>query len=467
MSSPATPLRPLGHRIRWSFVNSIAGLLAAAAMLLVVSRMVEPRVYGRVSVITAAWGLLLTPITWCGSLLMRFGPVEFESRQGLQQTIAARLVFIWAVVPPLCVGGLVYLWLALHWSTTELALTFGYLIAASAFDVLNWSAIAAQRFAAMTSANIVLRAIPIVVLMFSHFDHFAISAPLLLSATTAATAMAALVYLFSLRGIVGVAALDRALLSRMWRYILPMLWGVPGQAATLWLDPLLLAHWTASAEVGRYQLAYPTITIFAALGAAINSVLSPELVRAGAAGRADAITRYASNVQPLIALLGASLAFGAACIAPEVLHFLLPARYAPTAQLMALLSIAGGFLLGCWSISPIVTVTDSLAYAQVSTLLQAITNVLGDIVLAPRYGGRGVALANICAWAASFVVLSLLMRRKVSLPRWSILAVLAGGAAALAVLVSSHSVVVHALASVVFAALALGIVQRVRHVRAP
>ena len=450
MSGSGGAVRSLSHRIGWSFINSMSGLVASTVTLLVVSRVVEPHAYGRVSVVIAAWGLLLTPVTWCGSLLMRFGPIEYEASGRLHRTLRARLHFIWLTLPLLCIGGLAYFGLALHWSHVELALTLAWILSTSAGDPLLWAAVAAQRFAPMTLANVSLRAAPLVLLCMALVHPMTVSADMLLGANVAGSIVAVVIYLTGLRGIVGVAPLDRELLRQMWRYARPLLWGVPGQAAVLWLDPLLLDHWAPAADVGRYQLAYPTFTVFAALGAAVNAVLSPELVRATAAGRPEVVTRYATQTQPWLALAGGLAAFGGACVAPPLLHLVLPVRYAMTADLVAILSIAGGFLLGFWSLLPLVTVTDSVAAQQVSTILQAVINVGLDIALAPRYGSVGVAMANVFAWAVSYASLTLFMRRSTRVPRWPILAVSAGAVAALAVVRADWGTPARALAASAF-----------------
>jgi O-antigen/teichoic acid export membrane protein len=408
----------LARRITWSFANSLSGLVASAITLIAVSRVVEPHEYGRVAVVVSAWGLLLTPVTWCGSLLMRFGPVEYAASGRLRRSIAARLVFARWPLPLVLLGGLAYFNFVSKWSTLDLVLTAGWVVSATAYDVLQWSAVAAQRFGPMAMANVSLRATPLLVVVAAWIHPFRVSADVLLAANLVGSGLGCVALAIGLRRVIGIDAVDASLVRDMWRYARPLLFGVPGQAAVLWLDPLLLDKWAPRADVGRYQLAYPTFTIFSALGSAVNAVFSPELVRSSETARSAVIGRYARTTQPLLAVTSALAAFGLSCVVAPLARVILPASYAMTADLIAILSIAGGLLLAFWSLLPLVTVTDNVASQQWSTFVQAIINVGLDVMLAPQFGSSGVAIANVAAWMVAYAILSLLIRARVGVPLW-------------------------------------------------
>jgi O-antigen/teichoic acid export membrane protein len=203
---------------------------------------------------------------------------------------------------------------------------------------------------------------------------------------------------------------------------------MPAIAATAWADPLLLDRFASRTEVGRYQLAYPTTTVFAMLGASFNSVLSPELVRTSAANQPGILDRYRQRQQPRGAVLLALLGCGGACMAQPLVRAVLPDNYAETATLVSLLGIGGGFLLAFWTLQPLAMAMDRMGSLQVSNIAQAVVNVVGDVWLGRRLGAQGVALANIIAWATAFVTLTLLLERRGGAGRRALAPVLGTGA---------------------------------------
>src|SRR5437763_15877244 len=106
------------------------------------------------------------------------------------------------------------------------------------------------------------------------------------------------------------------------------------------------------------------------LGASLNSVLSPELVRAGAERNSHALVRYRDRMQPRFALYAGLACFGASLFAAPTMRLLLPTAYAASAQLVALLSVAGGFLIAFWTLLPLVAATDRVWRLQISYFLQ-------------------------------------------------------------------------------------------------
>ena len=416
----AAPHPEVGARLRWSLLNGAGTLAMSILSFLAISRVVEPRDYGLLAVVHASWGLMFNAIDWSGGLVMRFGPVELAERGSLSRTLCNRMVF---AVPPLAVllvGAPLYLHFVARWSSSLVLMTEAWLVIATAHNVLSCGATAAQRFRPLTLVGILTKGAPlltIAVFLLCAEEHGARLGPEALLATTLCGYAVAVVMLgHTLRRIVGYHRPERGVLRAMWRYGLPSLIGMPSLAAVNWLDPLVLDHFAPRAEVGRYQLAYPTLTVFAMLGVSLNAVLTTDLVRAAARHDDDGMARFRDRTQPELATSFALLGFGAACFAPPLVRALLPPAYAGSADIAALLAVGGGFLLGVWTLHPLVTASDSVWSLQIATILQAVTNVGLDVVLAPRCGGLGIALANVCAWAVALVSLSLMLRRNIGLP---------------------------------------------------
>jgi O-antigen/teichoic acid export membrane protein len=434
MPSPEHVGVGLGRRFRWSLTSNASGLMASFVGYLLISRFVEPREYGRLSIILATWGLVGCAIEWCGNVMVRFGPIELQKRRSLAVTVSTRLMFAAPVLALYLLALPFYLGHWHGWSTGLVSLTLAYLLAFTAHNVLYWSAIAAQRFGALTGAAILQKGAPLGPVGMALALGRSATAEQLLWATFVGTALAALLLLLALRSVVRLRRPTRTLLARMWRYSLPGLVGLPAGAAIAWLDPLLLQRWASHADVGRQQLAAPTFTLFAKLGSSLNNVIGPELVRARAGGDVATLQRYRDVEQPRLGLVLAWAAFGAALLAEPLVRAVLPPSYALTSRLVAILTVGGGFVLAFSTLQPLVTATDSVWSLQAATMLQAVAGVALTVALAPRWGAVGVALADVGGWAVAHGALMLLLRRLVVARAATLPIMLGSGAVVTAVL---------------------------------
>src|SRR5687767_14911661 len=91
--SPEGQRVPVARRFRSSLLNGVTGLTVSTLSYLAISRSVAPAEFGRVAVVLAVWGMLISSIEWCGELLMRFGPIELGKHGSMRVTIATRLLF--------------------------------------------------------------------------------------------------------------------------------------------------------------------------------------------------------------------------------------------------------------------------------------------------------------------------------------------------------------------------------------
>ena len=441
MRSAAQPERPaptasvLG-RVRGSVLSSAIGLLASFGSYACVSRFVTPAEYGRASVILSIWGLFTVATEWCAPVLMRYGPVELARSGSLRTTLSTRLIF---ALPPLVL--LVpsvpwYLLVVRGWPPALAWGTSAFLVVSAALGAAQSCAVAAQRFGALALANAVARAAPVLLIVGALIVGRAVRAEGLVFAALIGAAVGAVLLFAALSRLVGAARPDRALLAKMWRYSLPGLVAAPSLAAITFVDPIILQHSVSHAEIGRYQLAYLTVTLFGAAGGSVNSVLSPELVAARERGEELAIERYRRVTQPRLALELGLVACAAACVAAPLVRLVLPPAWAGAADPVAILTVAGALMLGVWSLHPLVTVTDSVWSLEAATILGAVTNVALDLWLAPRAGVRGVALANVASWSVQLTVLALLLHRLIGARRVAV-ALVPCAVAVLAVVVAA------------------------------
>jgi O-antigen/teichoic acid export membrane protein len=309
-----------------------------------------------------------------------------------------------------------------------------------------------QAFRLRAVGNVVLKGTPLLVVLAPAAVPFHVRAEHLLCATVVAHLASAGLLLAGLGKAARPGRPDRELVSSMWRYVGPALVGVPATTLIAWADPLILSRFVPAESVGHYQLAYMVVTVCAVCAASLNSVISPEIVRADARGDVAVREEYATRWQPAMAIVLSACAFVAAAVAPPVVRFALGQAYAPSAELMGLLLVAGGLQLATATLSPIITAASCQRAAQIRNVAQAASNVGLDLALGSAFGATGIAVANIGASAVGLVTAHVLMRRAAPLRSAPMIAIVAAALAVAALALAGGSVAMRTVVAVAVAA---------------
>jgi O-antigen/teichoic acid export membrane protein len=431
VSARAAPAQP---RVRRSFVAGASSLLASMATYCVVCRLVSPTEYGRSVIVLTTLGLFAVAFQWCGNLMLRFGPEELARSGSMRVTLSTRLVFTVPALLVLVPGVPLYFGWSRGWSPLVLGLSVVWLLGSAALGVLQPGASAAQRFGSLALSNLLARGTPALVILALTLLGQTVNADALIAASVGALLFASALLVVALRPLLGLARPNGQLLRSMWRYSLPSLIATPALALINSIDPLILRRSASDAEVGRYQLAYLVITLFSTAGTSFNGAMSPVLVAARTRGDRNVIRDYAQRVQPRFAIGFGLLTFAAAALAAPIGHAILPVRWAGAADTAAILTVAGGLAIAVYSLEPLVVATDSVWPLQTATILGGLTNLFGDLLFAPRWGAKGIGVANVAAWLVQLVVLTLWLHRRAGARRAPLVPLLGCGALVLGAL---------------------------------
>jgi O-antigen/teichoic acid export membrane protein len=172
---------------------------------------------------------------------------------------------------------------------------------------------------------------------------------------------------------------------------------------------MVILEWLAPArELGRYAAAYRFLDAVIALAASLGGPLFPRLSSVALDAPAEARRLLEAWWRPLLAL-GLPLTLGTVAIADDVVRLLFGPAFAGAAPLLRVLilgtlplfwvNVANHALLAADRVWPLVRV-----YA-----LSALLNVVGNVVLVPRWGAGGAAVATVvCEWLNVALVLRLL-----------------------------------------------------------
>ena len=168
------------------------------------------------------------------------------------------------------------------------------------------------------------------------------------------------------------------------------------------LDRVLLEAWVSTDAVGFYTVAYLLVqTTILTIGAGIGSATYSLAVRAVESGDTAALNHQLSRNSSLLLALLLPASIGAAMVAPALARlFVDPAYVAPVASLTAWMAL-GAFFFGFRAnyidhAFQLGHSTRGLIAVMIST---ATVNGVLDLLLVPRYGAVGAAIAGLVAGA--------------------------------------------------------------------
>lgn len=199
--------------------------------------------------------------------------------------------------------------------------------------------------------------------------------------------------------------------------------GVGGVALMVWyrVDAVLLGIYAGDQAVGWYGAAYALIFSAMVVSHSLNTALYPTLARtySGAPRQLQATTERATLILLLCSL---PLAVGGTLLAPEIVHFLYDAEFAPAAPALQVL---------LW-VLPLMFVSELLGYVLLVRGQEAVTarvavvnatfNVGLNLLLIPRFGIPAAAAVTVLTELLCIAQYLLVLRAQFTLPRDLLLA---------------------------------------------
>lgn len=199
---------------------------------------------------------------------------------------------------------------------------------------------------------------------------------------------------------------DRALAGRLLREAWPLL--LSGLAVVLYLriDALMLRHFVGEAAVGTYAAAVRFTEVWYFVPLALASSLLPALLR-GKAQNAAAYTDRLQQFYDLNAALGYALALPTALTASWLIKLAYGAAYAGAGPVLLVHAWSLVFVFLGVARSQFLINEGFTRFYFCSTAAGLLLNAALNLVLIPRYGAWGAALATlasqtVAAWLSSF-----------------------------------------------------------------
>src|SRR2546428_5609359 len=161
-------------------------------------------------------------------------------------------------------------------------------------------------------------------------------------------------------------------------------------------------------ELGRSAAAYRSLAAVSALAGALGGPLFPRLSSVALSAPGEARRLLEAGWRPLLAL-GLPLTVGTVVVAGALVALLCGPEFAGAAPLLRLL-ILGTLPLFWVNVANHALIAGDRVWALVGVYaLSALVNVAGNLVLVPRFGAAGSAVATVvCEWLKLVLVVRLL-----------------------------------------------------------
>ncbi len=191
------------------------------------------------------------------------------------------------------------------------------------------------------------------------------------------------------------------IVSYSWPLILSALIGYGSQ----YLDRFVVAYFLDISTLGIYSFVLLVSSSIGLIAQPIANILLPKLSEYFSLTNNDMIRRSVNMSSAILMLVYSPLAMGGASISPILLTVLAKSGYeSGSVALMVLLTVSSFFIL--WNImNTVISAIRKTKVYVVSTTVTLLSNVLLSLLLIPKVGMVGAAIANSSVMVVSFLVL--------------------------------------------------------------
>jgi O-antigen/teichoic acid export membrane protein len=178
-----------------------------------------------------------------------------------------------------------------------------------------------------------------------------------------------------------------------------------------WTDVLVLGMWRDAAEVGIYGIAMRIALLTAFVLSAINVVVAPQFAALHAEGNTAALRRLAQQ-SAFWTLVAAAPAILLLLLVPDLILQIFGPQFRQGAGPLRILALGQFVNVATGSVAVLLVMTGHEKLMRNIVAGSAALNLLGNLVLVPRYGAIGAATSTAFCLAFMNVVSWLMVRKK-------------------------------------------------------
>ena len=397
--------------------GNYGAMVVGLATNVVLARRLGAEQYGRLTLLLmASQVLLLVAVSWSHVGFVRFGAREFASKGAVTETLSTRL----GIVLPAAAVGAIAMALARQPLAAYLGIPQGGVwlilvnfVAGCALSIIGAVFQARDQMARYGACLFLDKAVMLL---------FVVALPVMWtgnpSAVLACYAASSLSVAIWGVSVVGARRLRPAFppgaaYRHMVLFSAPLLlisWA--GLFGTNWFDLVILKWYVPMAEVGTYSLATQLAGVVQQVAVIFSTLLVPQLSVMVAEGQDARVRTFVERVLPYW-VLGTSVLFSLVLLGARAgVPLVFGQAYTGAVPVLALLMVASCAFALFSACSPLVSAYGSTWVLSGIGLVSVAVNVALDLLLIPRFGINGAALATILAYSASAVLVLIFVQKK-------------------------------------------------------
>lgn len=164
------------------------------------------------------------------------------------------------------------------------------------------------------------------------------------------------------------------------------------------MDKIMLGNMKNMSEVGYYENSDKLIMTCLGVIGSLGSVMLPRMTNLVAKGKKEEEKRYLSKSMEITMFIAFAISFGIFSVAEEFIPIFYGKEFLPCINITKFLCISSVFI--SWAnvvrMQYLIPNEEDKIYVT-SIVIGAVTNVLINYLLIPRYGANGAAIGTICA----------------------------------------------------------------------
>lgn len=179
-----------------------------------------------------------------------------------------------------------------------------------------------------------------------------------------------------------------------------------------------LARYSAPEEIAVYSIAFAVVAAVGQLPFGLSIVLTPAVAHLTGAGAADRIPAGLLRARRILVLPCLPLTAGVLVVAPRALTVVYGAEYARAGRVLSVLVLVLPLVALFHLSSSVLAALGRVRSILTANLVATALLVPANLLLVPRYGAVGAAIANAAAQTAACVVAVASTRRELPVLHW-------------------------------------------------
>jgi O-antigen/teichoic acid export membrane protein len=382
---------------------SLTGAAAASAVLSIVSVLVTTRIlvpadYALLAYLTIAGTLLVTVSAyWTAAAVLRFGREEFEAHGTMVAVTWSRLGIL---APLFLLASSVLVGLAVadvlprgfSAAVTVVAFLYGFVLLVG--EHLTYTLQAVGKIKRSALGWVVRHAAVVGILLFILATGRGGSPLVIAAANVAASATVALWLAYTVWNVaLWPPSTDRVVRRRILAFSIPLIAFTVSQYVIGSVDLIVIGAFSGPHDAGIYAVAYQGYSVLLQLAAGCVPVILPLLVSMRMANREALVRRYFERVMPQLLFIGSVVGGVAVALIPLIFPLVLGAAFSNASQPLVILVCALLLYFAASLVAPVIMLNELTRVVGAISVLSAVVNIVGDLVL--------IGVLGFGVWAAA------------------------------------------------------------------